>query len=99
MGVPLAHQQAGDEEAGDDEEDVDADEAAARARNAGMEQQHRPDGDGPEALDVGAEVGLGLCVGHSVACGPAGARAPAMGSRAVAASAGCRARPSCGSAG
>ena len=91
MGVPLAHQQAGDEEAGDDEEDIDPDEAAGSQGHACVVQQDRPDGDGPEAFDVGAEVGLGLRVGHSVACGSAGDERPAVRSRAAAASAGCRA--------
>ena len=52
----LAEQQRGDQEAGDDEEHVDADEAAAERADVGVEQHHQRDGDGPQALDVGAEA-------------------------------------------
>ena len=54
--LPLPQQQAGDEEAGDDVEDIDADESAVRVRQADVEEQHRQDGDRAQALDVGTEV-------------------------------------------
>ena len=42
-----------DQEAGDDEEHVDADKAAAEARNVGVKADHREDRDGPHAVDIG----------------------------------------------
>ena len=37
-----------------DEEDIDADEAARKAGNAGVVEQHRNNGERPQAIDVGA---------------------------------------------
>jgi len=58
----LAPQQSGDQEPGDDEEDVDADEAAVQAGDPGVEQHHGEHRHGAQALDVGAEPALGRCV-------------------------------------
>ena len=44
---------AADEVAGDDEEDVDAGEPARQKGRAGVEDEHRQHGDGPQAVDVG----------------------------------------------
>ena len=52
---PLSEQDAGDHEARDHEEDVHPHVAPAHARDVGVEQQDERDGDGPQALDVGAE--------------------------------------------
>ena len=52
----LAEQQRGDQEAGDDEEHVDTDEPPAERADVGVEQHHQHHGDGPQALDVGAEA-------------------------------------------
>jgi hypothetical protein len=51
----LVPQQAGDQEPGDDEEDVDPDESAGDARHFGVEQHDGDDGDGAQAFDVGAK--------------------------------------------
>ena len=48
----LAYQQQGDEVAGDDEEDVDAHEAARQPPDSGMVADHEEHGDGTETLDV-----------------------------------------------
>ena len=53
---PSRRSRAGDEEAGDDEEDVDADEAAGRFGQADVEEHHGDDRHGAETLDVGPEV-------------------------------------------
>ena len=45
-----------DEKFGDDEEDVDADEAAGEDVHARMEQDYRNDGDGAEAIDLAPVV-------------------------------------------
>ena len=50
--LPFAQQQAGDEEAGDDVEDVHTDEAALGEGDAHVEEQHRDDRDRAQALDV-----------------------------------------------
>ena len=50
----LGQDQRGDQEAGDDEENVDTDEAAGPAGHTGMEGQHRHDRDRPQPVDVGA---------------------------------------------
>jgi hypothetical protein len=42
-----------DQVAGDDEEHVDADEAAGHTRDAGVKGNHRQHGDGAQAVDVG----------------------------------------------
>ena len=55
LGV-LAQQQARDQEAGHDEEDVDAGEATAHARQVDVEPQDGENGDPPEALDVRQEA-------------------------------------------
>ncbi len=44
----------GDQEAGDDEEHVDADEAAGQPVRAEMEQHHAEHGDGAQSVDMGA---------------------------------------------
>lgn len=54
-GDGLAHQQAGDQVAGDDEEDVHSDEAAGQAGDGGVEGEDGEDGDRAQALDVGPE--------------------------------------------
>ena len=65
----LAHERRGDHEAGDDEEDVDAREAA-RQWQARVVADHEQHGEGPQPLDVGAPVasaahpigiGCGVC--------------------------------------
>ncbi len=56
-GDRLPDQQAGDQVAGDDEEDVHADESAGRPGEAGMEGEYREDGDRAQTLDVGPEGG------------------------------------------
>ncbi|MDI5937380.1 hypothetical protein QLR68_04040 [Micromonospora sp. DH15] len=53
----FGQQLGGDEIARDDEEDVDADEAAGQRRHAGMEQHHRHHGDRADSLDVATEPG------------------------------------------
>ncbi len=53
--LTLPQQEAGDEEAGDDEEDVDAHEAARDGRQLRMEEEDEEDGDPAQALDVGPE--------------------------------------------
>ncbi len=63
----LAQEEPGDEEAADDEEDVDADEAAGHPGQAGVKQDDDEDGQPAQALDVGAKsvvgAGRGGC-GH-----------------------------------
>ena len=54
----LAEDQRGDQVAGDDEEDVDADEAARDLAYARMEQYHRDHRDGPEPVDIGSMTQL-----------------------------------------
>ena len=48
--------EAGDQETGDDEEDVDADEAAAEPRHLGVEQDDDEHGNRSQAVDVPAVV-------------------------------------------
>ena len=60
MRLDLAEQQAGDQEAGDDEEDVDADVAAGEERDPGVAEQDGDDRDRPQPLDVGAEAAARL---------------------------------------
>src|SRR5690606_21211864 len=55
----LAHEQAGDQVPGDDEEHVDTDVPARQERHVRVVQQHQPDRDRPEPLDVGAEGAAG----------------------------------------
>src|SRR5204862_464245 len=50
--LDLAGEHAGDEKAGDDEEDIDADEAAGHSVGADVKQHDQPDGDRSQALDV-----------------------------------------------
>ena len=52
----LAVEEAGDEVAGDDEEDVDADEAAGQERDAGVGSDDCQDCDRAQPLDVPAEL-------------------------------------------
>jgi hypothetical protein len=52
--LQFAQQDARDQVAGNDEEDVDADEAAGQERREGVEQDHRQHGDGAQAVDVRA---------------------------------------------
>nr|WP_242473348.1 hypothetical protein [Blastococcus sp. TML/M2B] len=53
--LQLGDQALGDEEAREDEEDVDADEAAGQPGQARVVQDDEADGDRAQALDVGAE--------------------------------------------
>jgi hypothetical protein len=52
----LAHQQANDEEAGDDEEDIDTDESTREPAEPGMSCDHEEDGDRSQTLDIAAKV-------------------------------------------
>ena len=52
-GQQLADDLMRDQESGDDEEHVDADKSAAKARNVGVKADHRDDRDGPHAVDIG----------------------------------------------
>jgi hypothetical protein len=45
-----------DQVAGDDEEDIDPDKAAAPEHETGMVQNHRHNRDGAQAIDIGAIV-------------------------------------------
>ena len=54
-GADLAPEQAGDQEAGDDEEDVDADEAAGGTGYARVVEHDGKHRDGAQPLDVRAE--------------------------------------------
>ena len=54
MELPIPEQETGDEEARDDEEDVDADEAAAH-RQTGVVEDDERDREPAQALDVGPE--------------------------------------------
>ena len=51
----FAEEDAGDDEAGDHEEDVDADVAAGQGGEPGMEQHDQEHGDSAETFDVGPE--------------------------------------------
>ena len=53
--VLIFDQRVGDDEAGDDEEDIDADEAARHA--AEMVHDHHQNGECPDVFDSGAETG------------------------------------------
>ena len=55
--LDLTDQQARDQEAGQDEEDVDTDVPAGDPGHTGVEQQHEQDGDAAQSLEVGAEAG------------------------------------------
>lgn len=85
-GDRLTDEQAGDEVAGHDEEDVHADESARETRNPGVEGEDREDGDGAQPLDVGPErravrAGPGLAAGAGRgARGPVGGAASRGGS-------------------
>ena len=50
----VAQQDAGDQVAGDHEEDVDAEPAAGEGGEAGVEEDDREDGDGAQAVDLAA---------------------------------------------
>ena len=63
----LADEMGGDEEAGDDEEDVDADVAAGHGRDAAVVQHDDGDGDRPQTLDVRPEPGSPRRLGGVVA--------------------------------
>ena len=54
----LAHQQRGDQEPGDHEEDVDADEAARERAEARVSHDHQQHGERAKTLDVGPEMAL-----------------------------------------
>ena len=56
--VGLAQQQAGDQVAGDHEEDVDADEAAVEGADVGVVERHEAHGNSPQPLDVRSKVPL-----------------------------------------
>ena len=53
-GGEVAQQDPGDQVAGDHEEDVDAEPAAGEGSEAGVEEDHREDGDGAQAVDLAA---------------------------------------------
>ena len=53
----VAREDAGDQEAGDDEKDVDAEVAAGEGGEAGVKEDHRNDGDGAQPVDVTAVAG------------------------------------------
>jgi hypothetical protein len=55
--VGLAHEHPGDQEAGDGEEDVDADEAARQRARPQVVDDHEQDGDGAQRLDLGPDAG------------------------------------------
>jgi hypothetical protein len=54
--LDLPNQHSGDEESGDNEEDVDPNEAARYEWETCVIQQHEPDSDGAQAFDIGAET-------------------------------------------
>jgi hypothetical protein len=54
--LALAQEQTGDKEPGDDEEDIDADEAAGDTGDASMEQDDEQDRYAAQAFDVRAEA-------------------------------------------
>ena len=56
--VPLAHEQAGDEEPREHEEDVDAHEAAGQRRYPRVKEHDEKDREAAEAFEVGAEFRL-----------------------------------------
>ena len=56
MPLDLARAAGRDQEAGDDEEHVDADEPAGEVRHIGVEREDREDGDRAQPLDVTAEA-------------------------------------------
>ncbi len=56
--LTLIDEQPRDEEAGKNEEDVDADEAGLGAGQTGVAQEHEQDRDAPEALEIGPESGF-----------------------------------------
>ena len=58
--LALAQEQAGDQEPGDDEEDIDADEPAGHTGEARVEQHDEHNGQAAHALDVRTET-LGSC--------------------------------------
>ena len=58
----LTDEQAGDQEAGDDEEDVDPDEPAVERADPRVVEHHEQHGHGPQALDVGPEAAPSLLV-------------------------------------
>ena len=65
----VAGEDAGDEEARDDEEDVDAEVAAGEGGHAGMEEDDRQHRHGTEAVDV-TTVGRGGVARHAGRMGP-----------------------------
>ena len=60
----LAHEQARDQEAREDKEDVDAEEAAGQGQT-GVIDEDEEDGERTQALEVGAEAARGLRPGHA----------------------------------
>jgi hypothetical protein len=50
--IQFARDDAGDQKAGNDEENIDADEAARHRLRKGMKVHHQHHGDGPEAVDI-----------------------------------------------
>ena len=50
---PTVGEDLRDEKSGDHEKHVDADKAAAKARDVKMEQDHRDDSDGAQSVDFG----------------------------------------------
>ena len=71
---PLPEEDTGDDEPGNDEEDIDADIATAKARYVGVKEDDKENGDGAETLDVGTKwpvtrCGPGFVAGGRVAVG------------------------------
>ena len=73
----LADDQAGDQEARQDEEGVDADEAAGRPREPEMEQEDGDDGDPAKTLEVGPDLARPFGRGRADRAGAVGGAATA----------------------
>ena len=72
--LPLPEEDAGDDEPGNDEEDIDADVATGKSRYAGVKEDDQENGDGADPLDVGSKLpvtrrGPGFVAGGRVAVG------------------------------
>ena len=85
-GRPFPQQEPGDQEAGDDEEDVDPHEPAGDTPDRGVEQDDQHDGDRAQALDVTSTIGVGRRDGNAPARhAPVGPRHPEPVARRAAA--------------
>lgn len=58
---------AGDQKAGNDKEDIDADESARKTRNPGVKQEDRKDGDRPQTIDFRSILDLGMAYARAEA--------------------------------